>query len=107
MVIDLNGVTLGTVRLPILSAGIQLVRVRISAALWQEAATHDEARLLFRFPDAESPASLGLGTDYRLIGGGFRSIELQSAGSNVASAASAAEAPARPEPSGNPGLQSR
>ena len=76
-VIEFNGATIATVYLPIYRPGMPPVQVRIGATLWQDAVTKDQARLVFRFPDATSPASLNLGTDYRLIGGGFRNIEFQ------------------------------
>lgn len=77
--IELNGVALGTVYLPINDADIQPVHVWISAAQWHDAVTKGTARLQFDFPDAKSPASVGLGADARLLGGGFRSIEFRAA----------------------------
>ena len=75
--IEFNGASLGTVQLPPYGPDVPPVRVRISAVQWQQAVARGQARLQFHFPDAESPARLGLGTDFRLIGGGFRSLEFQ------------------------------
>ena len=104
-VLAFNGVPLGTVDLPFYGPALPPLRVRISAAGWQDAVAKSQARLLFCFPDALSPASLGLGTDYRLIGGGFRSIGFQPAPAEVAHAAPDNGPATDPAPPGKPGLR--
>lgn len=78
VVIQFNDETLGTFPLPP-TPDQPALRVRISAAQWQEARTHAEARVQFHFPDARSPHDYGLSDDHRPLGGGFRSIEFQEA----------------------------
>ena len=77
--IEFNGDSLGTVPLPLYAPDLPPLQVRISEAQWQQAVAQGQARLQFHFLDAESPARLGLSTDYRLIGGGFRDLEFRVA----------------------------
>ena len=72
-----NGVTLETVHLPVNLASPEKPTVHIDAALWRAAVAQGGAVLQLRFPDAKSPAEVGLGTDARPLGGGFRSIEFE------------------------------
>ena len=90
-VIEFNGVALGTVVLPSYGPNLPLLRVRISAALWQDAVTKDQARLQFRFPDAQAPIDVGVGADFRRIGGGFRSLEFRPVFSDVVGDAPSSE----------------
>ena len=71
-----DGVNLGEYRLPLV-AGAPLVQVHIGAEAWRAAVSRKNALLFFRFPDAKSPESLGMGADIRPLGGGFESIEFR------------------------------
>ena len=82
--VEFAGVTLGTVVLPAYSPEVRPVGVRIPAALWQDAVAKGDGRLQLVFPDAKSPASVGLGSDARLLGGAFSSIEFRPASAEAA-----------------------
>ena len=79
VMIEFDGVALGTVELPANSPKIRPVGVRIPSSLWQAAVAKGDGRLQLAFPDAKSPASVGLGTDTRLLGGAFSSVEFRPA----------------------------
>ncbi len=69
-----NGVRLETAELPVAVNAPAKARVHIDAARWREAAARGGVALHLIFPDAKSPFELGLSTDRRPLGGGFRSI---------------------------------
>lgn len=73
-IIQFNGHPLSTVTLPLLGPQEQPVRIHIKREMWQEVVAKKSAWVQFDFPDAISPASLGGGSDVRLLGGGFSRI---------------------------------
>ena len=78
--VDINfcGTRLPTISLP-LEPPAEPIKVHLSPELWRAACARGFAKVMFHFPDARSPYSLGVSTDTRKLGGDFRSIEFRVA----------------------------
>ena len=75
--VQFNGTALPTATLPLDGPDRRPLRVHVSRELWQYAVAYHMVRLRCVFPDAKSPASLGVGADLRLLGGGFSRITFE------------------------------
>ena len=63
-----------TVVVGLLLAGAALLRAVVPAALWNARGAGAKSRLVWRFPDALSPAATGHGTDPRPLAFAFREV---------------------------------